>query len=61
MLSMSLFRVENDGIEELSVRSALTKSLGNVMFCNDDKLGTVIWGGVMFPNGFTLLMPEIAV
>ncbi len=59
--SIACFTWVTEGRDELSLRSASVKSEGNVTFDRASRLGTLICGGVMFPKGFTLLIPLIAV
>ena len=61
MSSTFCFRSEIDGSELLSLIKASSKSEGRVTFCNELKLGTLICGTLMLPNGLTLLMASMAV
>ena len=48
------------GSEEFSFSNASSKSDGRVTFSRALKLGTLICGAVISPNGLTLLMASIA-
>ena len=51
----AFFRSDTDGIEALSFRRESSKSVGSVTFSKAVRLGTLICGAEILPNGLILL------